>query len=122
MSDSFVIAVAWLAFAAHVAVAVAVRRRVTDLSLVPLVNLVVALCVLAYWGQRWYGYIAKGITWYFSDQLLPLCAILVCLLSGATLSGRYHGTAPHWVVFGLDAIVLLAAALFFTFFKMNRLF
>ena len=90
--------------------------------LVPLINLAVALCVLAHWAQRWYGYIAKGVTWYVSDQVLPLCAMLICVLSGATLFGRYHGTAPHWVVFGIDALALLAAALFFTFFKMNRLF
>jgi len=122
MSDATAIAIAWLALAAHAAVAIAVRRRVTDLPLVLLVNLAAALCVLAYWGQRWYGYIAKGVTWYVSDQMLPLYAVLVCLLSGATLLGGYHGTLPHWVIFGIDALVLLAAALFFTFFKLNRLF
>ena len=72
MSDATAIAIAWLALAAHAAVAIAVRRRVTDLPLVLLVNLAAALCVLAYWGQRWYGYIAKGVTWYVSDQMLPL--------------------------------------------------
>lgn len=116
------ITVAWLAVAVHAAVMVAVRRRMTGFSVVPLVNLATALCVLAYWVPRWYGYATRGITWYVSDQALPLCAILVCVLSGMSLAGRYHGTLPHWLVFGVDGLALLAAALFFTFFKMNRLF
>ena len=122
LSDSFIIVIAWIAVAVHVVIAIAVRRRMTDLPFVPLLNLATALCVLAYWGQRWYGYLTKGITWYLSDQALPLWAILVCVLSGLSLAGRYNGTLPHWLVFGIDGLVLLAAALFFTFFRMNRLF
>jgi hypothetical protein len=99
----------------------AVWRRWSTLPLLPLLNLVVAAGVLAYWAGKWYGYVFKHITWYATDQLLPLCAIGVCCLSGATLAGKYSGTWPHWCVFGVDMLVLLAAALFFSLFNMDRL-
>lgn len=122
MSDATIKLVVWLGVAAHLAIGIMAWRRLTSLPLVPLLNLLVALCILAYWAQRWYGYIAKGITWYLSDQWLPLYAILVSILAGLTLSGHYRGSLPHWIVFSLDFIALLSAALFFTFFRMNRLF
>lgn len=122
MSNLALITIAWLAVAAHVAVGVAVHRRVSDLPLVPLLNLGTALCVLAYWVQKWFGYINNGITWHFSDQLLPLYAIVVCVVAVTRIAGRYNGALPHWIIFGVDALALLAAALLFTFFRMNRLF
>jgi hypothetical protein len=78
--------------------------------------------VLAYWGRRWFGYLFRGITWYATDQLIPLCALLVFILAILTLSGRYNGVGLHWVIFVITTLVLLAAALFFSFFRMTRLF
>jgi hypothetical protein len=121
MNNAVPMAIAWLALAAHVAIGIAARRRLSDLPLLPLLNLAAALCVLAYWVQKWYGYLTKGITWYVTDQLLPLYAILVCVLAGLAIAGRYSGSVPNWVVFGVDTTALLAAALFLTFFRMNRL-
>jgi hypothetical protein len=122
MNNVVIVAIAWLALAAHVAVGLITRRRLSDLPLMPLLNLATAACILAYWIPKWYGYLSRGITWYLSDQLLPLYALLVCVLAGLAIAGRYSGGALQWLVFGLDAVALLGAALFFTFFRINRLF
>lgn len=121
MNNTTVTALAWLALALHVVVGGVTLRRPGGPPLVPLVNLATGLCVLAYWAQKWYGYLTRGITWYLTDQLVPLYAVLVVVLAGLTLAGRTSGSLPHWLVFGIDAVVLLAAALFFTFFRMSRL-
>ena len=78
--------------------------------------------MLAYWIPKWYSDAIQGITWYATDQLVPLYALLVAALAVATLSGRYLSPVPHWVVFVIDALVLLAAAVFFSLFRMDRLF
>lgn len=122
VSNIALITVAWLAVAVHIAAAIATRRRLSDLPLVPLVNLGMAVCVLIYWAQRWHGYLARGVTWYATDQLLPLYALLVCALAALTLGGRYAGTLPHWVIFGVHAVGVCLAALFLTFFRIGRLF
>ena len=57
-----------------------------------------------------------------TDQWIPAYALLVCVLAGMTLAGRYQGTVAHWLIFGLNTLVLLVAALFFASFKMTRLF
>ncbi|MDB4883343.1 MAG: hypothetical protein JWL95_2109 [Gemmatimonadetes bacterium] len=121
MSNATLMAIPWLALAAHVAVGVVVGRRWSSLPLLPLINLATAACVLLYWAQRWYGYLFRGVTWYGTDQLMPLYAILVCVLAGLTLTGRLTATAPHWVVFGVDAVALLGAALLFSFVRITRL-
>ncbi len=122
MSDAAIVVLVWSAIAMHLAVAVAVRSRRSDLTLLPILNLVVALCVLGYWIPRWYSYVTKGIIWYATDQLVPLYAIMVCVLSGFALAGRYRGTVPHWIVFGVDSAVLIAFAIFMITFKLKRLF
>ncbi|MEO8200222.1 MAG: hypothetical protein ABI679_06865 [Gemmatimonadota bacterium] len=122
MSDSSILVVVWMAVITHVIAGIVAGRRMTAFPVVPLVNLVVALCVLAYWVQRWYGYIVKGITWYATDQLLPLLAILAAVLSVLSLTGRFHNAWPQWIIFGVDLFVLLGAALFFMSFRINRLF
>ena len=122
MSNVVLMAMAWLAVIAHVAIGVLAWRRVSELPLVVFLNLAVALGMLAYWVQQWYGYIGKGITWYAIDQLLPLYALLVAVLAGLTIVGRTSATLPHWLIFGIDAVALLGVALFATFFRMNRLF
>ncbi|MEO8030687.1 MAG: hypothetical protein ABJC74_08685 [Gemmatimonadota bacterium] len=122
MSNNTIIAsVGWLAVAIHMAVGIVAARQMTRLPLIPLLNLVTAGLVLAYWVERWYSYLFRGITWYVSDQLLPACALLICLISALSLAGRYQGTAVHWVIFGIDSAVVLAAALFLTFFRMTRM-
>lgn len=122
MSNAALIAFTWAAFAIHLLVGLAVLRRWTTLPLLPLLNLLVALCVVAYWLPKWYSYMNQGITWYASDQLVPLYAILVGALAVFTLTGRYAGNGLHWTVFAIDTLVLLAAALFFSLFRMDRLF
>jgi hypothetical protein len=124
MSNVALVVTAWLAVVVHVVVGIVAWRRpggAPGAPLVPLLNLAVALCVMGYWVREWYGYVANGTTWYVTDQLLPLYAIIVCTLSLLALGGRYAGTVPHWLVFGIDAVVLLGAALLFSTFRMNRL-
>ena len=105
----------------HLVVGVLAFRRGPPPTLLVWLNLATGLGVLVYWVPRWYSYLADGIVWYATDQLLPLYALLVCLLSVLTLANRVSGHRLHWLVFGLHAIVLLVAALFLTFFRVNRL-
>lgn len=121
MSDSAILTLTWIFFAIHLAVGIAAMRHWTNLPLVPLVNAAAALGVLGYWATRWYTYIFQGIEWYASDQVLPLYAAVVLAFSLATLVGSFKGTALHGVILSIDGLALLAAALFFTFFKMGRL-
>ncbi len=121
MRNIFPAFVVWLGLAAHVAALLIVRRRSTDAPVVAILNLAVVLCVLTYWAQKWYSYIVHDITWYYTDQLVPLYAIVVCILSAVTLSSRHTLGLPHWVVFSIDAFVLIGAALFFSFFRITKL-
>ena len=122
MRDSAILATAWLGFAAHVLVGVIAWRDRSYISLIALLNLTTAACVLAYWACRWYGYLFRGITWYATDQVIPLYAVLAAVLAGLALSGRYPATVPNWLVLAFDGVVLLGAALFFSFFRLDRLF
>ena len=122
MNDASIAVLVWCVLALHLAVGIVVRTRRSDLPLLPLLNLVVALCIVGYWIPRWYSYAAKGIAWHATDQLVPLYAILVCLLSGFALAGRYRGMLPHWVVFGVDAAVLVAFAIYMTTVRFDRMF
>ncbi len=112
---------AWLGLVIYATVGLLVRRRPPSVAPIIWLNLATAACVLGYWVLRWTVMIQKGMTWYISDQLLPFAAILICLLSILALTGRYSSTVAHWLVYGLDGIVLLAVALFVTFFRINRL-
>lgn len=119
--NATILALVLLVLAVHLIVGVLVGTRRTNLPLLPVLNLAIALCVIGYWIPRWYASAVNGIIWYASDQLVPLYAVLVCLLSGVALQGRYRGSALHWIVFGVDAAVLLVAAWFFMTFSMKRL-
>lgn len=121
MNNSLLVAIVWLALWAHIAAGVATRRHIGSLPWLPLVNLIAGIGVLAYWIPRWYSYISKGITWYASDQLVPLYALVVCITAGIAVSQRSGDGVFTWLVFGVDTLVLIGAALFFTFFRMNRL-
>jgi hypothetical protein len=118
---------AWIGVAAHLAAAMATLRRAPELAarpLLPLLNLVVAACVLAYWMNEWYGNAARGITWYASDQALPAYACLVAIASVLVLTGRFDGRLAHgfqWFAFIVDAIVFAGAALYLTFARFDRL-
>jgi hypothetical protein len=118
---------AWIGAAAHLCVGFIVLRRPAALSahrLLPLLNFAIAMCVLAYWARAWYGYTARGITWYASDQIVPLCAVAVAIASGLVLAGRSDGRLAgtfQWLVFGVDALVLIVAALYLTFARFDRL-
>ena len=121
-------AIAWIGLAAHLVVGgVVAFRRPLALStqpLLPLLNLAVAACVLAYWAQKWYGYLTRDITWYASDQGIPLYAAAVAVASGLAIAGRYDGRLAHgiqWLVFVIDALVLAVAALYMTFVRFDRL-
>ena len=122
MSDSAVRVIAWLALAIHLLVGAAVLRHKAPVSALAIVNLVAGALVLVYWGRRWFGYLFRGITWYAADQLIPAYALLVCVLAVLTLLGRYRGVGAHGLIFVLDTLVLIGAVLFFTFFRMTRLF
>ena len=113
--------VVWIAFVVHLLVGGLALRRTSGVGLLPLLNLATAGCVLAYWMTRWYSYIFHGIIWYATDQLMPLYALLVCVLSVLALTGRYDGTWPHWIAFVVHTLVLVAALFFFTFVRFNRM-
>ena len=119
---------AWFGTVAHLVVGIAMTRRtpgVWTYSPLPLLNLAVAICVLAYWAHEWYGYATRGVTWYASDQALPLYAAVVAIMSGLALAGRYEGRLSQlfqWCAFSVDAVALTGAALFLTFARFNRLF
>ena len=121
---------AWIGVAAHLVVLVAMLRRPAELEarpllpLLPLLNLAIAACVLAYWINEWCGYVARGITWYASDQLLPACAALVAIACALVLTGRLHGRLAYgfqWLVFVVDAIVFAGAALYLSFARLDRM-
>ena len=119
MSNFVVAAIAWVGLAVHVIVGILALRSVGSRQLVPALNLIVAACVIVYWAQRWFGYLFRGITWYASDQLIPLYAILVFLLAGGTLAGRFSAAPLNWLVFTLHVLVFVGAVLFVTFFRMK---
>ncbi len=121
MNDTTIRLITYFAVAVHVGAGIFSVRRSSTFAAVPWLNLVVALCVLAYWVQKWYSYWAKGISWYASDQLVPLYALVVCALAFFTLSGRYAAVVPHWIVFAIDLLVLIAAALYFTVVRFDRM-
>jgi hypothetical protein len=121
MNNTALIAFTWCAVAVHVLVAIAALRRWTTLPLVPALNLAVSLCLLAYWLVEWYGYLFRNITWYPSEQWLPLYALLACVLSLLAITGRYDTPVLSWTVFIMHSLTLLAAAVFFSLFKMDRL-
>lgn len=112
---------AWSALIMQILVGVAIVRHKAPSSLIVVLNLVAASLVLGYWGRRWFGYLFRGISWSATDQLIPAYALLVCLLALLTLSGRYRGVGVHFWIFGVHTLILLAAALFFSFFRMTRL-
>ncbi|MEO8561548.1 MAG: hypothetical protein ABI601_05705 [bacterium] len=114
-------AAAWAAFIAHLIVAIVARRRVVTFPLVPLANLVTAGCVLAYWAQRWYGYVARGVTWYATDQVMPLYALLVGTLAAFAVWGRSEGGAVQWAFLTIDGVALLGAALLFSVLRFDRM-
>ena len=124
--DAIAVSLVWLAIAAHVAAGVIAWRRPGGgaVRLVPLLNLVMGACIVAYWVPRWYRALFRGLVWEASDQLFPLYGVALCVLAGLTLrgGGRWPGMAPHWVAFGVDGLALLAAAAFFALFRMDRLF
>lgn len=122
MSNTLAAAIAWIGLLLHLAAGVAAMRSGAPRPLVPLLNLLTALCILGYWGSRWVGYLTRGVTWYASDQLLPLYALVVAILAAVTLSGRASLTTLHWVLFGIHALALAGAALFLSAFRVNRLF
>ncbi len=122
MSDSTLRVLAWSAVLIHGLACAAVLRHKAPMSLIVLLNLLAAASVLTYWGWRWAGYLFRGVSWSATDQLIPLYALVVFALAVLTLAGYYRGVAIHWGVFTLDTLVVLAAALFFSFFRMTRLF
>src|ERR1041385_780539 len=109
MSNFALATIAWVGLALHVIVGILAIRTAGPRPLVPAVNLIIAACVLAYWVQRWYGYLFRGITWNVTDQLIPLYALFVCVLAGGTLAGRYSAVTLNGLVFTFHAVVFVGA-------------
>lgn len=122
VSNATIALLARLAAIAHVSIGILAWRRGSAMPLVPVLNLAVASCVILYSIQKWIAVFSKGIIWYASDQLLPAYAAAVCLVSMLALTGRATWSCLHYTVFAVHTIVTIAAALFFTFFRMNKLF
>jgi len=125
ITSNFPAILAWTGLTAHLVVGgVALRRPATPPAqrLLPLLNLALALCILAYWARVWYGYATRGVTWSASDQLVPLYAIAVAILSAIALAGWYDGRFAHWLVFSFDTLAFVAVTLYLTFVRFDRLF
>lgn len=122
MSNFAVAAMAWTGLGLHLIVGIVAIRTAGSRALVPALNFIIAASVLAYWVNRWFGYLFRGITWYVTDQVIPLYAIVVCVLAGVALAGRYPAVTLNWLVFIFHTAVFVAAVLFVTFFRINRLF
>ena len=119
MTNFLFATIAWIALALHIVVGVVTLRSRGWRPWLPLLNLTIAVCVLAYWASRWYGYLFRGVTWYASDQLIPFYAVLVVALTVVSLSGRYQAVALNWVAFTIHSVAVIGAVLFATFFKMR---
>ena len=122
MSDLLIATVAWIALGLHIVVGVATLRSGGWRPFLPLLNLTMAAGIVAYWASRWYGYLFQGVTWYASDQIVPLYALVVCALAVMSLSGRHQAVTLDWVIFAIHTVVVIGAVLFVTFFRMGRLF
>lgn len=121
MGNTALFIVAWLAVVVHATAGLFVARRFTTWTLLPVVNAVFAVLILAYWIPKWISYATEGITWYATDQAVPLYALVVLGLSAATLTGHTTSPIPHWLVYGIDMLALLAAALVISFFRIDNL-
>lgn len=122
MTNTQFTAVAWIALLAHIVIGVLTYRRMSSAQLIPLLNVGVALCVLGYCLTRWYGNVFRGIVWYWTDQVLPLYAILSLCAAVMALTGRMQITWPNTAVFAGNALVSAAAVVFVSTFRVNRLF
>jgi hypothetical protein len=112
-------ATAWIALALHIVVGIVTLRSEGWRPWLPLLNLTIAVCVLAYWASRWYGYLFRGVIWYASDQVIPLYALLVCVLAVLSLTGRSRVVGLNWAAFTIHVVVAIGAVLFVTFLKMR---
>ncbi|MEP6781511.1 MAG: hypothetical protein ABJC26_16555 [Gemmatimonadaceae bacterium] len=121
MSDFYIKITVFAALLAHIIVGGAVGRRMTTLSLLPGLDLILGLALLGYWVQRWFGAATHGYKLYLTDQLFPLYGLIVCVVSLMTMTGRISSLVPAWIMFAIHALVLIAATLFMMTFKMNRL-
>jgi len=119
MSNFVITVLAWVGLGLHLLVGILALRSAGSRQLVPVLNLIIAACVVAYWAQRWFGYVFRGITWSVSDQAIPLYAILVCILAGGTLAGRYSAVTLNWLVFTLHTVAFVGAVLFVALFRMK---
>lgn len=122
MRDSHILALLWVAVTVHAAVGLAVMRRLQHLSPVVALNTGMAILVLLYWMPKWHSYLFRGIHWYWTDQLYPLWAVGVVGIGILAFLGRGSENPIHWVAFACHFLVLLGAALFFSFFRLDRLF
>lgn len=115
-------ALAWIALLGHAIVGVLAWRHLGDARLLPVLNAFAAICVIAYWTMRWYGNISRGAVWYWTDQLVPLYAIVSLCAALMTLTGRMQVTWPNILVFVVNSMASVAAVLFVSTFRVNRLF
>ncbi len=122
MDNTQILLLLWVSLAAHVAVAIAVLGSWLTFAWIPGLNALVSGAIVGYWLQKWYSYLFHGIRWNLTDQWIPAYGLAVLLLSAAYALGRNPGNGLHHLLFGLHGIVLLAAAVFFSTFKMDRLF
>ncbi|MEO7360371.1 MAG: hypothetical protein ABI120_08575 [Gemmatimonadaceae bacterium] len=121
MSNTTFTVLVWLSMAAHVAVGSIAWRRGATIPLVPLINLAFALGLAGYWAQRLILALINGRIWYASDQVWLVYGVAICIVSILALTGRITWNGLHWTVFGAHALVCVAAVLFVSFFRMNRL-
>lgn len=122
MSDELILLLLWSAAAAHAVIAVgSVTGRMT-FTCIPACNAVVGGGIVIYWIGKWYSYLFEGIRWYLSDQWIPAYGAFVVLICAAYAVGRRPPAWLHRALFYLHTFVLLAAAVFFSTFELDRLF
>lgn len=113
---------AWFALLAHIVVGIVAWRRLSEVPLVPALNLVVALCVIGYAVTQWYGNAFRGVQWNWEDQAVPVYGVVMLCVAGLALAGRLTASWPNVFVFVVDAFVSVGAVVFVSTFRVNRLF
>lgn len=122
MSDEVILLALWTAVAAQAVVTVGSMTGRLAFVWVVACNAGVGGGIVIYGIVQWYSYLFEGIRWYLSDQGLPAYGLAVLLLCATYARGRRPPPWLHRTLFHLHTTLLLAAAVFFSSFELDRLF
>lgn len=122
MNDALLLLALWGAVAAQAVVTAGSMTGRMAFAWLVICNAGIGGGVVIYSIVQWYSHLFEGIRWYLSDQWLPAYGLAVLLLCAAYMRGPKPPTWLHRAVFHLHTALLLAAAVFFSTFELDRLF